>query len=287
MDHYTTLGVSRTATQDEIKKAFRTLAMQHHPDKGGDLSKFQEITNAYETLSDPNKRAAYDRPTQNPFGQHPGNNPFNGWNMQNGGMGDIDINDLFGQIFGRNNPFGKSSNQNSSQKTTYRTRVTISLVDAFNEAEQTMQLDTPQGRKVVNIKIPAGVQTGSQVRYDNLIDDASLIIEFAVLVDLRFTRQCDDLQANVTISVLDLIVGKKISFFTLGGVMLEVDIPPGTQPTYQIRIAGHGMPKAGGGRGDQILLLKPFIPSNISSDIIESIKRDQTQRARRIITDTN
>jgi len=276
MDHYTTLGVSRDATQDEIKKAFRNLAMTHHPDKGGDLAKFQEISNAYETLSDTNKRAAYDRPAQNPFGQHPGNNPFDTWTMRNGGMGDIDINDLFGQIFGRNNPFGKSSNQNANQKTTYRTRVMISLVDAFNEAEQTMQLDTPQGRKVVNIKIPRGIQTGNQVRYDNLIDDSSLIIEFMILDDLRFTRQGDDLQANVPISVLDLIVGKKIPFTTIGGVMLDVDIPPNTQPTYQIRIAGHGMPKANGGRGDQLLLLKPFIPANISSDIIESIKRNQT-----------
>lgn len=276
MDHYTTLGVSRTATQDEIKKAFRTLAMQHHPDKGGDLAKFQEITNAYETLSDANKRAAYDRPPTNPFGQHPGNSPFDAWNMQNGGMGDIDINDVFNQIFGRNNPFGKSGNQNFNQKPTYRTRVMVSLVDVFNEAEQTMQLDTPQGRKVVNIKIPRGIHTNNQVRYDNLIDGSALIVEYVILDDLRFTRQGNDLQANVPISVLDLIVGKKISFKTIGGVMLDVDIPPSTQPTNHIRIAGHGMPIANGGRGDQILLLKTFIPANISSDIIDSIKRNQT-----------
>lgn len=270
MDHYTTLGVSRTATQDEIKKAFRTLAMQHHPDKGGDLSKFQEITNAYETLSDPNKRAAYDRPPANPFGQHPGQNPGNPFGNF-GGFDQFDLNNLFEQAFGRGGGYGARQ-----QNPTYRTRVMVSLVDAFNEVEQTMQLSTPQGTKVVNIKIPRGIQTGSQVRYDNLIDGSSLIVEFVILDDLRFTRQGDDLQANVPISVLDLIVGKKIPFKTIGGVMLDVDIPPGTQPTHQIRIAGHGMPAANGGRGDQILLLKPFIPSNISSDIIESIKRNQT-----------
>ena len=72
MDHYSTLGVNKTATPDEIKKAYRKLAMQHHPDKGGDITKFQEITNAYETLSDTNKRFQYDnpqaRPQHNPFG---------------------------------------------------------------------------------------------------------------------------------------------------------------------------------------------------------------------------
>lgn len=266
MDHYTTLGVSRTATQDEIKKAFRTLAMQHHPDKGGDLAKFQEITNAYETLSDANKRAAYDRPAANPFGQHP-DNPFGNF----GGFNQFDLNSIFEQAFGRGG--GYAARQ---QKPTYRTRVMVSLVDAFNEVEQTMQLSTPQGTKVVNIKIPAGIQTGSQVRYDNLIDESALIVEFVILDDLRFSRQGDDLHANVPISVLDLIVGKKIPFTTIGGVKLDVDIPPGTQPTHQIRIAGHGMPNTVGGRGDQILLLKPFIPSNISSDIIESIKRNQS-----------
>lgn len=269
MDHYTTLGVSRNATQDEIKKAFRTLAMKHHPDKGGDLAKFQEITNAYETLSDANKRAAYDRPAANPFGQYPGHNPF-GQNPGNP-FDQFDFNSIFEQAFGRGGGFTARQ-----QKPTYRTRVMVSLVDAFNEIEQTMQLSTPQGTKVVNIKIPAGVQTGSQVRYDNLIDDSALIVEFVILDDLRFSRQGDDLHANVPISVLDLIVGKKISFTTIGGVKLDVDIPPGTQPTNQIRIAGHGMPSMAGGRGDQILLLKPFIPSNISSDIIESIKRNQS-----------
>jgi len=272
MDHYNTLGVSRTASPEEIKKAFRTLAMQHHPDKGGDLSKFQEITNAYETLSDPNKRAAYDRPPTNPFGQHPGHNPFGNWNVQGSGLDGVDLNDLMNQIFGKTPGWGPQQ----QQKPTYRTRVMVSLVDAFNEAENTMQLSTPQGTKVVNIKIPRGIQTGSQVRYDNLIDGSSLIVEFVILDDLRFTRQGDDLQANIPISVLDLIVGKKIPFKTIGGVMLDVDIPPGTQPTYQIRVAGHGMPTANGGRGDQILLLKPFIPANISSDIIDSIKRNQT-----------
>ena len=94
MDHYTTLGVSRNATQDEIKKAFRTLAMQHHPDKGGDLAKFQEITNAYETLSDANKRAAYDRPAANPFGQHPGN-PFGNFGV----FDQFDFNEGFIPVF--------------------------------------------------------------------------------------------------------------------------------------------------------------------------------------------
>ena len=92
MDHYKTLGVPRTASAEEIKKAYRKLAMEHHPDKGGDVSKFQEITNAYETLSDTDKRFQYDNPSASPqFSQHPGGFGIN--------INGFDLDDLFGQIF--------------------------------------------------------------------------------------------------------------------------------------------------------------------------------------------
>ena len=97
MDHYNTLGVPRTATADEIKKAYRKLAMEHHPDKGGDINKFQELTNAYETLSDPDKRSQYDNPQyrqqHSPFGDAPGGFGFN--------FNGFDLNDIFNQAFGQ------------------------------------------------------------------------------------------------------------------------------------------------------------------------------------------
>ena len=261
MDHYNTLGVPREATADEIKKAYRKLAMEHHPDKGGDINKFQELTNAYETLSDPDKRSQYDNPAarQQNFQGFPQDFNING----------VDLNDLFGHIFGR---------QQRNTTPVYRTTVTVSLVDSYNGADHVVQLSMPTGLKVINISIPTGVQTGQQLRYDNVIDGASLIIEFHVLKDLRFDRNGSDLYANYPISVLDLIAGTKVQFQAINGKMLDVTIPAKTQPNHQIRLPGLGMPISNTGQyGDQILLLKPFIPDNISNDIIDSIKRNQSK----------
>lgn len=272
MDYYNTLGVSRTASQEEIKKAFRKLAMQHHPDQGGDVNKFQEITAAYETLSDPIKREEYDnpRPTNS---HHSMNGGFpGGFNFNFNG---IDLSSIFGQHFRDSFAQQFSGGFNQQTKPTYRTRVSISLVDAYNGTEQVMQLSTPTGVKVINIKIPAGIDNNMNIRYDNLIDDCSLIVEFSILPDLRFTREGPDLYSNLPINVLDLIVGKTIEFKTINGNVLNVTIPPYTQPNQQIKISGHGMPIGNGTRGDQILLLKPHIPANINSEIIEAIKKHQ------------
>jgi curved DNA-binding protein len=264
MDHYNTLGIQRTASAEEIKKAYRKLAMQHHPDRGGDQNKFQEIQTAYDTLSDPQKRAAYDNPAPQQFMNHPGGFSFN--------INGFDLNGLFSQAFGQNNPFHQSQ---TSQRQVYRTRVSISLLDVYNGAEQILQLGTPMGMKAITIKIPEGIQSGQNVRYDNVLDEASLIIEFVIQPDLKFNREGDNLYSNVSISVLDLIVGTKVEFTTLSGSTLEVNIPAGTQPYQQIRLGGYGMPAGNGMRGDQILLLKPFIPANINSDIIDTIKQHQ------------
>ena len=267
MNHYEALGVPRDASQDEIKKAYRKLAMEHHPDKGGDVTKFQEITNAYETLSDTEKRFQYDNPQsrpQNPFSSHPGGFSFN--------MNGFDINDLFEQAFNR-----QFHQHQQNIKPTYRTRVTVSLIDTFNGAEQVLQLGTSKGTKVINIKIPQGIHTGSSIRYDNVIDDGTLIIEFLILPDLRFDRQGDDLYSNYPISVLDLIVGTTVDFTSIDGKKLEINIPPYTQPNQQIKVSGYGMTRQDGTRGNQILLLKRYIPAKIDNEVIEEIKRNQSK----------
>lgn len=261
MDHYNTLGVPREASQEEIKKAYRKLAMEHHPDKGGDVAKFQEITNAYETLGDPDKRSQYDNPAaQNPFGQHPGGFGVN--------INGFDLDSLFGQIFGNRGGFNQ-------RQQVYRTKIQVSLVDAYSGTNQPLQIQTPQGLKVINIKVPEGVQTGDQLRYDNVIDGGQLIIEFIVLPDHRYERHGNDLFSIHSISVLDLIVGTTVEIETISGKKLNVNIKPNTQPSQHIRIAGHGMPYGNGQFGDQILLLKPYIPDNIHSDITDSIKKHQ------------
>lgn len=261
MDYYNTLGVPRDADQDTIKKAYRKLAMQHHPDHGGDPNEFQKISEAYETLSNADKRMQYDNPSVQSHG-FPGGFGFSAQGF--------DLNDLFSQIFSQQNVHHRR------QRQVFRTQVAISLIDAYNGSTQVMQLNTQKGSKIVNFSVPKGIQTGDQVRYDELIEDSSVLIQFVIQKELKFDRQGDDLYSNIPISVLDLITGTKIKFTTLTGKKLEVTIDPMTQPTQQIRLQGYGMPVRDSGLyGDQILLLKPYLPDNISQDITDSIKRTQ------------
>jgi curved DNA-binding protein len=260
MDHYATLGVNKEATPDEIKKAYRKLASQHHPDKGGDTTKFQEIQTAYDILSDPQKRQMYDNPQPQGF---PG-----GFQMHMGpGM---DINDLFGQIFGGGQqPFG-------NHRQVMRTQIRVSLLEAYTGSNQVLKINTHQGVKVIDIVVPKGVQSGQQIRYDNIIPNATLLVEFLVLPNLKYERNGNNLYANHSISVLDLIVGTKFEFMTISNKIVEVNVPPKTQPYMQLKLTGQGMPIGNSGQyGDQLILLKPFIPDNIDTEIVDAILRNR------------
>lgn len=260
MEHYQTLGVAKTATPDEIKKAYRKLASQHHPDKGGDTAMFQKIQIAYDTLSDTEKRQQYDNPmTQgNPFGGFPGGGfNFNG-----------DINDLFGQMFQQHN------RRNPNIPHTFRTQISITLEQAYHGDTQNLKLQTPHGNHAINIQIPRGVTHGAQMRYENVIPQAMLMVEFQIQNHLKFERKGNDLHCNCMVSVLDLIVGTEIEFNTISGKTLLVKIPAKTQPHMHLKIAGEGMPiNSTMVYGDQIILIKPFIPDIIDSEITDSIMR--------------
>jgi len=262
MEHYQTLGVAKTATPEEIKKAYRKLASQHHPDKGGDTATFQKIQIAYDVLSDIEKRKQYDNPmTQGFSGGHPGQGGFhfnmNGFNMD----------DIFGQMFKQHH-----QQQQQSQQQVYRTSVWINLEQVYSGGEQTMKLQTQHKAHMIKIDIPKGIQEGGQIRYENIVDGAPLIVEFKIHNHLKYERRINDLYCNQPISVLDLIVGTSFEFTTLGGKNLEVTIPPKTQPHMHVKLGGHGLPIQGTiAYGDQILLLKPFIPDIVDSRITDSI----------------
>jgi curved DNA-binding protein len=258
MDHYATLGVAKTATPEEIKKAYRKLASQHHPDKGGDTAMFQKIEEAYRILSDPNQRQQYDNPMPqgNPFGAHGFNFNFNG----------ADINDLFGQFFNQH------QQRHPGAKQVYRTALSITLEQSYQGGTQNLKIQTHNSSHVITIDIPKGVENGSQVRYENLIPNSSLIVEFRLQPHLKFERKGTDLFCNQPVSVLDLIVGGSFEFTTISGKTLEVTVPAGTQPNKQLKIAGEGMPINGTPQyGDQIILFKPFIPDKINSEIVDAI----------------
>jgi DnaJ-class molecular chaperone len=265
-DHYATLGVAKNATPDEIKKAYRRLAAIHHPDKGGDTAEFQKVQAAYETLSDPQKKQEYDNPRQHHFGGgFPGGFEFHAQGF--------DINDIIGQMFGGGgNPFQNPFQQN------YRTTIWVTLEQVFNGGEQLLQMQGPNGPQVVKVQIPKGVENGQTMRFDNIIQGAILLVDFRLHPHAKFDRNGPNLIATQRVSVLDLIAGSSFEFTTISGKTFTVDIKPGTQPDSTLRIAGQGLPIPNSSQfGDQLILLKPFIPDRIDSRITDSILQSRTQ----------
>jgi len=264
MDHYQTLGVTPQSDVKAIKTAYRKLASKHHPDKGGDQEEFKKIQKAYETLSDSQKKAEYDNPS--PFG---GQNPFRGG-------GDNPFGDIFGDIF------GQRRQPQRNQRPMFRTAINVTLRQAYTGAQQTLELNTQQGKKVVNVNIPKGVQTGQQTRYDNLVQpNSTMVIDFQVMNDSWFERHGHHLVCSHNVSVLDLIVGSTFNFTTISGKVVKVTIQPRTAPNTQIRLAGQGMPISdprgpsvtSGQFGDQLILLKGIIPDTIEQGVIDAITK--------------
>ena len=166
---YETLGVPKGASEDEIKKAYRKLASQHHPDKGGDTAKFQEIQTAYETLSDPQKRAQHDNP--NPFSSFDnGNGTHFEFHFGNGG------NDIFEHIFrqgpfGGPNPFNQRHHQPRRNKD-LRVLLTVNLSDTLSDQKKTISVQTTKGdRYNVDVQIPRGVSNGTTITYSGMGDN--------------------------------------------------------------------------------------------------------------------
>ena len=261
-DHYQTLGVARNASPDDIKKAYRRLAGIHHPDKGGDTAQFQQIQQAYETLSDPQKKQQYDNP--NPFGGmqggfhqgFPGGFEFH--------MNGFDMGDIFGHVFGGQRGF--------RQQPSYRTTVWITLEQAYNGGEQVMQMQGPTGTQTIKVQIPRGVENGSNLRYENIIPNSILLVEFRIHPHGKYERDGVHLYSTQEIDILDLIIGTTFKFTTLSGKDLDVKVPEKTQPGSKLRLAGEGMP-VHNGYGDQIILLKPVISDIIDTRIIDAIKQ--------------
>lgn len=268
-DFYATLGLDRGAGPDEIKQAYRRMAAKHHPDKGGDTAEFQKIQQAYETLSDPHKKQQYDNP--NPFGPGgqggPGGFHFNfggapgGFQFHTQGF---DINDIFGQMFGHN-PFRNNA-------ATYRTAIAVTLEQVYKGDEHIINLNSPQGPKTIKVQIPQGIPDGTVLKYDNIIPNATLLVEFRIQPNDKFERQGNHLLSVHEINILDLIVGGSFKFTTISGRVLDVIVNPRTQPGAKMRLSGEGMTYQGQ-TGDQYILLKPFVPDIIDSRILDAIRQ--------------
>jgi curved DNA-binding protein len=284
-DYYKILGVERSASADEIRKAYRKLAMQHHPDRNpGNKQaedKFKEINEAYQVLGDSKKKARYDQlggaySNWQQRGGSPGDFDWSQWASGQGQPGGNvhveygDLNDLFGEggfsdffqsIFGGLG--GMQTSARTRAMPSYQQQVEISLQEAYSGARRSLQMD----KKRVEVRIPAGVKTGSKVRMAGAAPDGRdlyLIVEVAD--DSRFERDGDNLHTSATTDVFTALLGGEAEVETLEG-KVKLKIPAGTQPEQVFRLAGRGMPrlKSSQGKGDLFVRVKVKIPKQLSS----------------------
>lgn len=256
-NHYDTLGVARTATPDEIKRAYRKLASQHHPDKdSGNKALFQEIQAAYATLSDEQKRTAYDNPqTQNPFG------PQAGFDFEN-------IFSVFGARF-----------QQPQQRTQLaRMTLWITLQDVAQGGRKTISVGTHQGTMTVEIEIPSGINDGDSVQYAGIGPGGmDLVIMFRIHPNPKWTRQGPNLTMDYELTMWDLILGGETTVRDILGNQLSLTIPPMTQPRTTFRLRGRGLAQKHGAPGDLFVRVQATLPVDIPQNIIDAIAQTRTQ----------
>ena len=278
-DYYKILGVSRDASDDEIRKAYRKLAKQYHPDYNPDNKqaeeRFKEVNEAYEVLSDKKKRSYYDRvgSDYSSWQRHGNPGDFN-WSQYGSGfpggtrvnmddLGDMfgggAFSDFFQTIFGGG---GGTRTSSRSQPQGYQQDLDITFEEAYEGTTRLIESNGKQKR----VRIPAGVRTGSKVRVAGAGPNGlDLYLIVSVKEDNRFERRGNDLHTTATVDIFTATLGGEASVETMNGT-IKLNIPAGTQPEQVFRLAGRGMPhvKNKNDKGDLYVKLKVQIPKYLS-----------------------
>lgn len=275
-DYYEVLGVGKNASDDEIKKSFRKLAVKYHPDKNpGDKvaeEKFKEASEAYEVLSDKQKRARYDQFGHAGVGggadQFDGRNPFAGAYNFNGQSFNFDFSgsgfeDILGSIFG----FGGGTRR-PARGADYRAQLVIDFKEAIFGTEKSLEIE---GDKI-KIKIPAGIDDGMSIRLAGKGGPApkggtagDLYVQIRVKPHKTLTREGAIILSEEKISMVEAALGTEIEVETVDG-KITMKVPAGTQSGTPFKLSGHGVPlmRSDGNRGPHIVTIVVEIPKNLT-----------------------
>ena len=287
-DYYKTLGVQSNASQDEIKRAYKKLAKEHHPDvNSGDGTRFKEISEAHDTLKDPQKRQEYD--LQRKFGSSQGPAGF-GFNA---GVDDIVINmgggqgfeAMFEQFFGHHHPFrGRQTHRQRYSKPLrnqdIRINLSVSLDDIYNKAQKELIVKTPDGsNKNIKVEIPTTADDGSQIKFSGLgsakhqeLRPGDLYVVLSLYPHPNYTKKGYDLYTTVDVDVFDALSGTEIIINHFAG-KVKVIVPALTEPDSVIRLKGKGMPTTTGAFGNLYIKLNYSIPSTLTDEQKELISK--------------
>jgi DnaJ-class molecular chaperone len=275
---YQILGVAKTATQDEIKNAYRTLAKKLHPDLNpGNKEaerKFKDIANAYEKVGAAEERAKYDRGETQQQEAHAyrggpqghARNPFYYETQQDGGRyssqfeGDFGGGDFFENLF--------NQSRNRKQDETYQ--MDIDFRDAILGAEKEIVLG---GQKKLRVKIPPGVETGKKLRFaGQATHSGDAYVEIHVRPSDRFKRAGSNIEIEWPIGLAQAVLGGELEVPTVDG-MVKLNVPAGVSSGAKLRVKGKGVPLAGGAQGDQIVTLSIKLPKEIDPEVKEAIRK--------------
>lgn len=267
-DYYAILGVSRDAKPDEIRKAYRKLAKQYHPDinkSAGAEEKYKEINEAYEVLKDPAKREKYDTLGMNwQSGQD--FTPPPGW--ENGQRVDFggDFSDFFQTLFGGGGAhfggFGDIfGNAGHPMKRDVEAELTLTLEQAVNAGEVSLNLS---GR-TIKARLPKGITEGSRITLKGKADGGGdIILTLHIAPHKDFTIEGYDITRDVKVPVWDAVLGKDIRVETLEG-NVTVKMPPGIQDGQKLRLRGKGLPGRSGTNGDMYVRIRVEIPRHLNT----------------------
>lgn len=272
MTYYETLGIPKSATTDEIKRAYRKLASQHHPDKGGDKAKFQEIQIAYNTLSDNSKRQQYDMQLNG--------GGFREFRFQSSGSGHPNFDEIFRSFGFGDDPFGGFRQQTQRRNKDLRITIPVSLASTLEEQKKTVSVSTTNGeRTTVEVNIPRGITSGTNIRYPELGDNlfntiarGDLYVQINVHAAENFVVNGIDLYTPVSVNCLLAIAGGKVMVKGLDERTFELTIPPGTQAGTRFRLGGQGLYRMNDiVRGDLYAEVVVVVPTDLSAQQLEIV----------------